>query len=186
MQVFQYQKCQSVEPKSEKCHLDTKLMSMQIQEECSKSSKKKCRKCGYKKTCHKNVCKAINNQCYYCLRWNHFPKSLNCKSKRKHKNMRKKRVCLQANLQMIQPEKQHINTLHLRNEPIISEDKMKYVNEWIAKQENYLSLKRSFHMVSLRQRYFLLCYILFNLRDILKPAQIVISPFYANLTLFIL
>ena len=53
-------------------------------EKDEKSSKIKCRKCGYKKNCKKNnICKAEDKCCRFCFKLNHFPKSLNCKKKRK-------------------------------------------------------------------------------------------------------
>ena len=56
----------------------------------AKSSKTKCRKCGYKKSCKKsNTCKAENKCCKFCFKLDHFPKSLNCKKKRKQQQKEK-------------------------------------------------------------------------------------------------
>ena len=54
------------------------------------TSKVKCRQCGHKKGCKEpNSCKAVNKFCSFCFKPNHFPKSLNCKKKRKLKQKRK-------------------------------------------------------------------------------------------------
>jgi hypothetical protein len=48
------------------------------------SKKRKCRKCGYKKTCHmKSHCKSNEKNCYACQKSDHFPKSQDCKIKKK-------------------------------------------------------------------------------------------------------
>ena len=67
--------------------IDLKLGG-QIKNEDEKSKKMKCRTCGYKKSCHLQcACKAQDMHCYACLKPNHFPKSLNCKVKRKKNRM---------------------------------------------------------------------------------------------------
>ena len=54
------------------------------------SKKVKCRQCGHKKNCKEpNRCKAVNKLCSFCFKPNHFPKSLNCKKKRKLKQKRR-------------------------------------------------------------------------------------------------
>ena len=56
----------------------------------AKSSKIKCRKCGYKNNCKKtSSCKADDKCCGFCFKLNHFPQSLNCKKKRKQKQKEK-------------------------------------------------------------------------------------------------
>ena len=58
--------------------------------EAIKSSKVKCRQCGYKKNCKgTNSCKAPGRICRICGKLGHFPASLNCKIKRKRKQEKK-------------------------------------------------------------------------------------------------
>ena len=102
-----------------------------------KSSKKKCRTCGYKKSCHEKVCKARGKQCNYCLKWNHFPKSLNCKLKRKDKKMSKRKECLQNCPKEIGTKERDSNKLYLSNKTKLSIENIQYVNEWIKKQKYY-------------------------------------------------
>ena len=50
----------------------------------STTMKKKCRSCGYKRKCHLEIfCKTKDKTCFACLKTGHFPKSPNCKAKKK-------------------------------------------------------------------------------------------------------
>ena len=56
----------------------------------TRSTKMKCRLCGQKKNCTKqDSCQAEGKMCSFCLKCNHFPKSLNCKKMRKMKQREK-------------------------------------------------------------------------------------------------
>ena len=54
--------------------------------DCSKieQRKKKCRNCGLRKNCRgTSYCKSFRSVCFFCSKHGHFPKSLNCKKRRK-------------------------------------------------------------------------------------------------------
>ena len=79
-------------------HIESQIEIIFIGEKVqdSTSCKIKCRKCGYKKKCMKNnSCQAKNKCCTFCLKLNHFPKSLNCKKQRK---TRRKKISLEQNI----------------------------------------------------------------------------------------
>ena len=60
-----------------------------------KSSLKKCRNCNYKKrSCllDSSSCNACKSKCMECNKSGHFPRSLNCKKRRKSKKTRSKTI----------------------------------------------------------------------------------------------
>ena len=50
-----------------------------------KETRKKCNRCGLKRGCSKNFlnCKAMDKNCFFCQKRNHFPGSQNCQKKKK-------------------------------------------------------------------------------------------------------
>ena len=137
--------------------------------EYPRTAKKKCKTCGYKKTCHKSICKAIGKKCSYCSKLNHFPKSLNCKAMRKRKKLNKLGSDTQKSL--VNVEVDDIQATLTTQNAI-------QINKWIKKQEIQESLDKSFYHLPIGQRFFLVCFALFNLQDLLndESSQLLTHP----------
>ena len=147
-----------------------------------KSRKKKCRSCGYRKTCHlQQKCRAQDKNCYACLGQSHFPKSQNCLSKRKKKKNGTKpsNGCLTLR-QFLKTSGIKLNAYHssndisktcnfVENKKVNNTDEdevIKLVEEKVSSLERQAQLKSKFQNCPYYSKFFVASYILINMEHI--------------------
>ena len=147
-----------------------------------KGHRKKCRSCGYRKTCHLQTnCRAKDKNCYACLGQNHFPKSQNCLSKRKKKKNGTKpsNGCLTLR-QFLKTSGIKLNAYHssndisktcnfVENKKVNNTDEdevIKLVEEKVSSLERQAQLKSKFQNCPYYSKFFVASYILINMEHI--------------------